>query len=290
MQPFEYHSPRSLPEALRLLQELGDGARLIAGGTDLLLRMKQGQLAPRALIDLRRAAELHGISFSPEEGLRIGAAVTLRELQRSPLVRDHCPCLCETASWMASEQVRSLATVGGNLCNASPAADLAPPLMVLDAQAVLVGPQGERRLPVEAFFLGPGQTALDRGELLKEVLVPPTPGNALYLKHAPRAFMDIAVVGVAVHLRMERGLARAVRIALGAVGPTPLRAGPSEALLEGSAPTASLLEEAADLAARACSPIDDLRGSAWYRRRMVRVLTRRALDRLCAASLVGEGT
>ncbi len=279
MRPFEFYAPTSLAEALEVLASYGERARPLAGGTDLLVQMREGRKAPQALVSLKRVDELRGLSFDPEQGLWLGARTTLREVTRSPLLREHYPCLVQAAAVMASEQVRSLATVGGNLCNASPAADLAPPLLALDAEAVIVGPGGERRLPLTEFFQGPGQTDLGRDELLKGLHLPPPRGRALYLKHAYRAYMDLAVVGVAVRLGTSQG-ADGARVALGAVALVPLRVEMAEAMLADGPPSPERLEEVARAAAAACSPIDDVRGSAWYRRRMVEVLTRRALEAL----------
>ncbi|MCP4426930.1 MAG: xanthine dehydrogenase family protein subunit M, partial [Chloroflexi bacterium] len=220
------------------------------------------------------------IAYNDDDGLTLGALTTLRDLTRDPVIGEHYPALARTAHVMASEQVRSFATLGGNLCNASPSADTAPPLIAMGASVVLVGASGARTLPLEDFFLGPGKSALQLGELLKAITVPPPEGAAIYLKHAPRAYMDIAVVGVAVWLRMETDVCRAARIVLGAVAPTPLRARAAEAELIGHPLTDVRIAQAAKTAAGECSPIDDVRGSAWYRKRMVEVLVRRGVDGL----------
>ncbi len=242
--------------------------------------MKDGVFSPSTLVDIKRVPELKGMDYDERGGLRLGALTTLRELTRSETVRAHYPALAQAAFLMASEQIRTFATVGGNLCNAAPSADLAPPLMGLEAEVLLAGPDGERRLPLEAFFLGPGQTALQRGELLREILVPPPTGRMTYLKHAARAFMDIAVVGVALRLVVTEGRCQTAHIVLGAVAPVPLRARNAEEFIVGRPLTAESIDRTAQLAAEACSPIDDVRGSIWYRRRMVEVLTRRALHSL----------
>jgi carbon-monoxide dehydrogenase medium subunit len=280
MKEFSFHAPGALPEALALFQDLGERARPLAGGTDLLLQMRAGDRAPAAVVSLRRLAELKGIQYSSQAGLRLGAYTTLRELTRDATIRSHFPCLAQTASLMGSEQVRSLATVGGNLCNGSPSADLAPPLIALGAEAHIVGPKGERQLPLEALFRAPGHTSLEPGEVLVELRVPPPQGKTLYLKHAPRAYMDIAVVGVAVSLLLENQVVSRARLVLGAVAPVPLRAREAEAVLEGAELTPQRISLAANLAQTACSPIDDLRGSADYRSRLVRVLVSRALQAL----------
>lgn len=293
MKAFDHYTPTTLPEALALLGRLDGQARVIAGGTDLMLKMKAGAATPAAVVNIKRLPELKGIKHlvveSPTNppthqniGLRIGALTTLRELTRSPLIQERYPVLAEAAGVMASEQIRSFATVGGNLCNAAPSADLAPPLIALEATVRLAGPGGDRHLPLEAFFLGPGRSALEADELLREIILPPPEERVLYFKQAPRAYMDIAVVGVAVSLHLVNGLCQRVRIALGAVAPVPLRVRQVEPELTGQPLTADRIERAASLAATACSPIDDVRGSAWYRRRMVQVLARRALQQLVA--------
>ena len=282
MRPFDLHLPETLPEAVEWMTQLAPDGMAIAGGTDLLLKLRGGAISPKALVSLARLSELAELSFDAENGLRVGAGVTLSQLLRSPLIRQHYPVLCQAGSEMGSEQVRSIATVGGNLCNAAPSADLAPPLIALGGQAIIAGPSGERRLPLEDFFEGPGKAALAAGELLKEVLIPPPCGRTTYLKHASRTYMDIAVVGVAVQVVAANGGPPKVRIALGAVAPTPIRALRAEAVLADARLDAEGIEECARLAAQECTPIDDVRSSAWYRRRMVTVLVRRALSRMTA--------
>ncbi len=228
-------------------------------------------------MSIKRLPELRGVEHDLSTGLRLGALTTLHELARSPVLRGHYPILANAAARMASEQIRSIATLGGNLCNAAPSADLAPPLLALDAEARIVGPEGERRIPLEDFFRGPGESTLGRQELLREILVPPVVGDSVYLRHAPRAYMDIAAVGVAVRLDQVDGYVQDARIALGAVAPVPMRMRRAEQVLVRNSLSAERIERAANLAAQDCSPIDDVRASAWYRRRLVQVLTRRAL-------------
>jgi carbon-monoxide dehydrogenase medium subunit len=287
MRAFDHYSPSSLDEALVLLSQLNGRGRMIAGGTDLMLHLRSGVSAPKAIINIKRLPELEGISYDEKKGLKLGALTTLRDLTRSATIGAHYPVLGQAAGVMASEQIRSFATVGGNLCNASPSADLAPPLMVLGGIAVIASTAGERELPLDEFFLGPGQSALEPGELLKEIWVPPPVGQTNYLKHSPRAFMDIAVVGVAAQLQVVDGICRQSGIVLAAVAPVPLRVQEAEAELVGNRVTESRIAQAAKVAAEACSPIDDVRGSAWYRRRMVQVLTRRALELLASS---GKGS
>jgi carbon-monoxide dehydrogenase medium subunit len=288
MQAFDHFTPDSLDEALELLSRFNGRGYMIAGGTDLMLKMKSGMLPAadarqlEAIINIKRLPELKGMTYHEKAGLRLGALTTLRELTRSPIIRDHYPSLAQAAAVMASEQIRSFATVGGNLCNASPSADLAPPLMALEGVAVIATASGERNLPLEQFFLGPGKSALAPGELLREVRLPAPSGRTIYLKHSPRAYMDIAIVGVAVRLHLVDGVCEQARVVLAAVAPVPLPVPEAEAVLRGKAPTTDRFEQAARIAAEACSPIDDIRGSAWYRRRMVEVLTRRAFHMLAS--------
>lgn len=281
MKPFEYFSTTTIEEATRILADYGDQARALAGGTDLLIRMKRKQWTPRAVVNLKHIPGLRGIALDGE--LHLGALVTLNDLIRSSIIREKFPVLAYTASKMAGVQVRTLATVGGNLCNASPAADTAPPLIALNARALIVGAKGERVVPLDEFFLGPGQSVLAPGEILREILVPRFETMcASYMKLEHRAAMDIAIVGVAVSVKIQNPKPKIhncedVRIVLGAVAPTPLRAKRAEEILRGNELTEERIREAARVAASEAQPIDDVRGSAWYRREMVEVLTRRQL-------------
>lgn len=280
MREFDFLSPRTLDEAVQMLAQ-GDGQiQLLAGGTDLLLHMREGTVAPGIVMSLKQLSELRKIEATDEAGLRIGAMATLRQVARSPELQRQAPCLVETALLMASEQIRSLATVGGNLCNAAPSADMAPPLIALDAAVRIIGPAGERRLPLEEFFLGPGQTALQPNELLAEIEVPSTLRATRYLRLTPRANMDIAVVGVAAGLQLVDGAVSSARVVLGAVAPVPLRVRAAEDALLGQELSTETIRTAATIAAQACSPISDVRGSEWYRRRMVDVLVRRTFNAL----------
>ena len=212
-------------------------------------------------------------------GLRIGASVTACELELHPGVRSGYASLADSAALVGSVQVRNLATLGGNMCNAAPSADMAPPLLALGAEAVIAGPKGERRVPVEKFFTGVHRTVLGADELLVQ-FVAPAPGprsGGSYLRHTPRRELDIAVVGVASQVSLADGVCGKVRIALAAVAPTPVRALAAERALEGQPPTPELIERAANLAVEAANPISDQRGSADFRRHLVRVLTRRTL-------------
>jgi len=241
--------PKTLSEALLFLKKHNGAAKLIAGGTDLLPKMKRRELTPTYVIDLKGIADLNFIDYDTKKGLRVGATTTLSEVGESPVVREHYPILMETVSQMASIQIRNIATMGGNLCNAVPSADTAPPLIALGARLKLVGPKGERTVLVEDFFAGPDETVLEPLELLTEVQIPPPrPGEAgTYLKHTIRAEMDLAVVGVAAYLALDpkNHICKEVRIALGAVGPTPIRAKKAEESLHGKPLSDELIEDAA---------------------------------------------
>lgn len=290
---FEYIRARTLEEALQLLADCGPEARVLAGGTDLLPEMRSGKLAPRYLIDISRLAELQGIRATEEEGeegLIIGALTTVREVETSPLLVGGYRVLAQAAGTLGSVQVRNRATIGGNLCHAAPSADTAPALLVLDAQAEIAGPEGRERIPLEQFFLGPGQTILGPGQLLVNLYLPrPAAGTAgVYIKHSLRRAMDLAFVGVAALLSVSDGHLQKVRIALGAVAPTPMRARQAEeVLLARGDLSPATIAEAARVAAEEARPIDDIRSTAWYRRRMVEVETRRALAQ--AAEAITEG-
>jgi len=282
MKRFEFFSPTTIAEATRILADYDGEGRALAGGTDLLIRMKRGQWTPRAVVSLNRIAGLNDIALNGE--LKLGARVTLNQLIRSPIIREHFPVLASTARTMAGVQVRTLATVGGNLCNASPSADMVPPLMALNARAVIVGLDGERVVPLDEFFVGPGKAVLQPGEILRELLVPRCDDamRASYNKLEHRQAMDIAMVGVSVAVKirnLEFGIRNCedARIVLGAVAPTPLRAKRAEEILRGNELTQERIDEAARVAAEEAKPIDDVRSSAWYRREMVEVLTRRQL-------------
>lgn len=278
MRRFELVLPRSVDEALRVLSDRGSDAKLLAGGTDLLPQMKNGLLKPGCVIDLSGVASARALQ-ADARGLRIGAAVAARTLERDATARATYTSLAESGALVGSVQIRNLATLGGNLCNAAPSADMAPPLLALDAEAVIVGPKGERRVPFADFFVDVRRTVLAPDEILLEIFVPaPGPrsgGN--YLRHTPRRELDIAVVGVASQLTLSNGVCSKARIALAAVAPVPLRARAAEQALEGKPVTVEAIERAAELAVGVAKPISDQRGSADYRRHLVRVLTRRTL-------------
>jgi aerobic carbon-monoxide dehydrogenase medium subunit len=275
---FDLAMPESVDDCVKTLVGRPAGAKLLAGGTDLLPQMKNGMLKPAWVVDLSRVAELQKLAVEGGE-LHIGAAVTARTLELDKRVTGRYASIAEGGALLGSVQVRNLATVGGNLCNAAPSADMAPPLIALDAVAVIAGPKGRRRVPLAEFFTGARGTVLGADELLVELVVP-DPGacsGGQYLRHTPRRELDIAVVGVASQLTLADGKCAKARIALAAVAPTPVRATTAEQALQGQALTPELIERAAGLAVDAAHPIADQRGSIAFRRHLVRVLTRRTL-------------
>ncbi|MGD0074467.1 MAG: xanthine dehydrogenase family protein subunit M [Candidatus Binataceae bacterium] len=280
MHEFSYEAPSTLAEAVRLLAAANGGARVLCGGTDLLIQMRAGVRQPSCLVDVKGIPELRQISFDHKTGLRLGAAVSCVEIFESAAMRRHYPGLTEAAHLIGSTQIQSRASVGGNLCNGSPAADSVPALIALGAVAHLVGPKGERDVPVEDFVTGPGQTVVQPGEILVDVrIAPPRPHSSdCYLRLIPRNEMDIAVVGVGAAVTLDADRCVAARIALGAVGPTQIVARKAGDSLIGKALNADAIESAAHLAIEASKPIDDMRGTAEYRRHVVGVLTRRALE------------
>jgi carbon-monoxide dehydrogenase medium subunit len=258
----------------------GGEVKVVAGGTDLLPQMKNGLVKPARVVDLSGIPDLKKLEIGSDGALHIGAAVTARDVELSGIVRDGFAGVAEGAGVIGSFQVRNLATVGGNVCNAAPSADVSPPLVAMDAVVVVAGPDGQRLLPITDFFQGVRRTALQPGELVVEVVVPAAGANSggTYLRHTPRRELDIAVVGVGTRLTVQDGKCTKARIALGAVAPVIVRATEAEAALEGQEVTPELLDKAATLAVNSASPISDQRGSAEYRRHLVRVLTRRTLQ------------
>ena len=282
---FDYRAPRSLKQALEILDHHGEEARVLAGGTDLIVQMKQGTTHPACVVDVKKIPELNVLDWKLEDGLHIGAAVPISRLLTLPVVWEKYNILAQACSGIGSMQLRNRATIGGNICNAAPSADSAPPLLCLRAKAVMFSSKGVRAIPMEDFFLVPGKTARDNRELLVEIVIP-TPeslSSGCYLKHGTREKMDIAVAGVASFLSLsaqDRKL-KAVRIALGAVAPRPMRAPRAEAILTKNLLNRQSIEAAGEQAANEAEPISDLRGSAEYRREIVKVLTRRTLNKAC---------
>ncbi|MGH7961420.1 MAG: FAD binding domain-containing protein, partial [Candidatus Binatia bacterium] len=303
MRAFTYEAPRSLDQALSLLATAGEKGRVLAGGTDLLIQMRAGVRQPDVIIDAKAIPELQVLSFDPQTGLRLGAGVPCYRIIEDAAVRQHYPGLVEAAGLIGSLQIQSRSSVGGNLCNGSPAADTTPALIALGAVGHIAGPKGTRTVAVEDFVLSPGRTVLEPSEILVELRIPapqPHSGNC-YMRFIPRNEMDIAVVGVGASVILEGEMCTAARIALGAVAPTPLFAKEASASLVGTrssdadTPTTSssafaqtatvggkpfneeAITTAAELAMQIARPITDMRGTAEYRTHLVGVLTRRVL-------------
>ena len=286
---FDYLQPSTIEECVALLGASGKDAKIIAGGTDLMIQARARSVDPLYLIDVSGIPDLCGIRETGDGGLRIGAAVTVRDVAHSPAVLEKFPVLATAAGLIGSVGIRNVATIGGNLCNASPSAECSPALLCLGAEVQVIGPRGERAVPLEQFFTGPGTTALGPEELLVEIVVPAVgPGTkGVYLKNSPRGSIDLAIVGVAtVATFAPDRTCRAIKISLGAVAPTPMRAKKAEDLLQGKILDDALIASAAQLAAEESHPVDDVRASAGYRKEMVKVFTRRALKAVRPAGKV----
>jgi CO/xanthine dehydrogenase FAD-binding subunit len=278
---FDYLEPSTIDEALSLLSQNKGRARVIAGGTDLLPKLKRREIkAPQYLIDLKRIPNLDYVTYDEVGGLSLGALVTIHAVETSPIVQERYGVLFQAAKSMASTQVRNRGTIAGNLCNAVPSADTAPALLTLEASLRLTSQKGERIVNIEDFFTGPNETVLTDEEILQEIHVPSLPPHSrgTYLKLTPRRSMDLALVGVAAVVVAEDGVCDDIRIALGAVAPTPIRASRAEEVVRGQRLSDEVIERAAQIASGECHPISDHRASAEYRCTMVEVLTKRAIQ------------
>ena len=280
MRNFEFFEPETIEEASDLLTKYNGTAELLAGGTDLIIEMKARTATPEHVISLEKVPGLTGIYYDEESGLRIGALTKMRTLENDPIIRERYTALAEGAGEVGGVQIRHLATIGGNISHGSPAADTAAPLLALGAQVKIAGADGERTVPIETFFVGPGQTVLKTGEIVTAFECPARGANqgSQYIKQKIREVMDLAFVGVASSATTDNGAVSNVKIGLSAVAPTPLRATDAEAIVNGNSLTTELLQQAAAAASAQSSPISDLRCSAEHRREMVGVLTRRTLQ------------
>ena len=279
MQSFDYQKVYRLQEALDAASASKGASAFLAGGTDLLVQIKEGRKQPRCVIDVKGIHEMAGLTLSGDE-LSVGALTCIRTLETSLSVSEKVPLLAQAAAKLGSIQIRHRATIGGNLCNASPSADTASALLALDAQVEIYGKTGTRVIDLDKFFLGPGATVLGDGEILTRLKIPLTRKRrgSVYYKLSTRKAMDLAFVGVAVLLELDGGdrISKA-RIALAAVDPTPIRVPSVEKQLEGRMLSFDAARESAELAARSCEPISDHRASAEYRREMVRELCQQGL-------------
>jgi carbon-monoxide dehydrogenase medium subunit len=282
-----YLRPDSLKEALTLLSQYENRAGIMAGGTDLLAMMKKGLEVPEVILNIEGLCELNYIQLEDSGILRIGAITSLAEIEESLIIRQRFSVLSEAASMMGSPTIRKRATIGGNLCNAAPSADTMPALMVLGATIVIESREGQNSVSVDELFLGPGQTILQSGQIVTEIEIPElaSGSGAAYIKHKRRAGADLAVAGVAAMATISgdysksgsRPIIQEIKLALAAVAPTPIRAKKAETLLRGQEISSGLLAAAGAVAANECSPIDDVRSSAIYRKKLIEVLVPRAI-------------
>jgi CO/xanthine dehydrogenase FAD-binding subunit len=278
---FEYRSPDRIEDVLVLITGKGaNGFKLYAGGTDVIPKLKKRLIAvPEILIDLKGIKGLDYIEYDLKKGLRIGALASVRSVAASGVVSEHFPILSEAAGSIAAWHIQNRATIVGNICNAVPSADSAPALLTLEASVLCVNANGERVVPIGEFFTGPNETILKDDEMVKEIQIPNLPlgSGGKYIKLSTRKKMDLAVVGVAVVIVSREGICKELRIGLGAVAPTPIRARKAEKILLGQNLTDELIEQCSQVAADESKPIDDHRASAHYRKAMVSVLVKRAI-------------
>ncbi len=285
--PFRLHHPKSVEEACRILADLGEEAVPVAGGTALLVLMKAGLAAPPHLVNLYGLTELRQFRYDPKEGLRLGAVCTHRSVERHPAVLAHYPMLADTYRRVANVRVRNRATVGGNLAHGDYRLDPPAPLLALDARLRLCGPDGEREIPLAEFFRGYYEVDKGVGEILTEILVPPPPENSrgTYIKFVGNAAADWPILGVAALLKTAKGgQVEDLRIALSCVAETPLKVSGLEELAFGRPLSPDFIASIAEAAATQADPIEDARGSIWYKREMIRVHVRRVLKRLSDGS------
>jgi len=274
LKEFEYIKPDSIKETISILSQFREKAQILNGGTDLIVEMRDKIIQPEYLVDIKAIPQLNRITYNKQDGLNIGATVTLNEISNSKVVQTNYPILVKACKTVGSYQVRNRATLAGNICNASPAADTAPPLLVLKAKVNIIGPTGEKVVPINQFFTGVKKNILKKGEIVTSITIPPIKDKwtGIYLKQGRKKEVDLATVGVAVVCVRDE-----VRIALGAVAPVPVRAFRTEELLKGKTIDESLLEKAGKSALTEVSPISDIRSSQEYREEIVKVLVRRAI-------------
>ena len=276
---FDYPEPNSLEETFALLEKYGEDARVIAGGTSLVIMMRQRLLTPKIVISLARIPNLDGISYDEKEGLRIGAGARHRDIELSPIVREHYPLLHETFRKVAQPRIRNMGTIGGNLAGGDPLTDPGASLIALDAEVTIASSKGERTVRLDEFFIDYYQTALEPGELLTEIHVPsPKRPGWSHIKFTPRSVEDFATVGVAVTLGTQGTKCEDIRLGLNSVASTIVRAKQAEQSLRGREITDTTLRELGEIASTEVDPMDDNRGSAEYKREMVKVLVRRATE------------
>jgi len=288
---FDYFAPQTLQETFELLERRGEDAKVLAGGTDLIVALRARELLPRNIIDIKGVKELHGLSYDERHGLNIGATVTLNQLIHDTRASGNFPVLIEAISTIADYQIRNRATLVGNICNASPAADSAPALLVLDATVNIASQEGKRSVPIQEFFAGVKKTSLARNELVTSVNVPTPPKGSVgsYLKARRTVGEDLCVVGVGGLAAPNGKTSKSLRLAYSSVAPTPVRAFEAEKIFESTRPLDHLLDEAMPIVRKAVSPISDVRGGREYRMNLVEVLTRRLVRRLWGGELDWRG-
>jgi CO/xanthine dehydrogenase FAD-binding subunit len=280
MRKFDYYQPNTVAAAMALMQEAEGERKYVAGGTDLIVRMKQRLVHPPALISLRGIESLRRIRTDLDGGMTLGAMTLLRDIERDEGIRQSYPVLWEAVRVLANPQVRNVATLGGNVVNSAPSADCGPPLLVLGAIVVLEGPAGRREVPVDRFFTGPRTNCMSAAEILTEIKLPPAfVGSGMAFEKMGRVSQDIAVVNVAAHIDMEGQECRRCRLVAGAVAPIPLRLTEAERLMEGEMVTQELLERVSKAVEREVRPITDVRATEAYRRVISGVLVKRAVVR-----------
>jgi carbon-monoxide dehydrogenase medium subunit len=273
---FNYSNPKNISDLFALLEQYGNSAAMLAGGTDLVNHIREGKRSPQQVLELKNVKELNREIEYRENGLIIGALATLADIETHGLIRELFPAIAESANKVGSKQIRNRATLVGNICNASPAADTAPALLIYNAEVNIISRHGRRSIPVESFIKGPGKTDLKPGEVVESICVPnpPSPSSSCYVKLARREGADLTIVGVAA-LLSEKG---EVRVGLGAVAPVPFRAYSAEALLSKGLEDPIAFEKGLEAAVSQANPISDLRGTREYRLAMIKVITRKALE------------
>ena len=276
---FDFQEPTTLKKVFALMEKHGDDGRVMAGGTSMIIMMRQRLLMPKVVISLNRVPKFDRITYSANDGLRIGAGARHRDIELSKAVQQHYPLLYETFRKVAQPRIRNMGTVGGNLAAGDPLTDPGASLIALDAEVTLASSKGERTLPLDEFFIDYYQTAMEPGELLTEIHVPPPsrPGWA-HIKFTPRSVEDFATVGVAITLDVKDGICQDVRLGLNSVSSIIVHAKQAEAVIRGKAISDDLLREMGEVAASECDPTDDNRGSAEYKRELVKVLVPRAAN------------
>ena len=281
MKRFDYIRPGKMDDAIAALKDM-DNPYLLAGGTDLLIGMKTNAVKPKCLIDLKGIPGIDGIEY--DNGFKLGTLTTVRDIEVSPLIREKIPALSEAAGTLGSIQIRNRATIGGNLCHGSPAADMAAILLAMNCEVKIATGNGAKKIGLDQFFTGPNRTVLNRNEVLSQIIIPQEieQFKGIYLKHGPRKAMDIGIVNIAILLDADisSGFCNQIMIALGAVAPVPIRAKKAETLLNGNELNPALIQKAAETAASETTPITDFRASAGYRKDLVKNLVVRGIDQI----------